>query len=179
MQIGQRLRVIHPGAFGHKPFDQLEHPIGAVDESVQHFAGVGVLGPIAALIQKPFGARSVLGRRQTEECEEITRLIVSSRLLELGFPLGIDQGGRHIRKRACRISECSMALSFHKNGPAGTETTQGAVEAACDGDEFGRDCAVEIRSAEPCGALERTVLVEDDALPNQCGPRQEIREAGI
>ena len=47
-----------------------------------------------------------------------------------------------------------MALSLDKNGPAGAKTAQGAVEAASDGDEFGRDCAVEIRSAEPCGALE-------------------------
>ena len=47
-----------------------------------------------------------------------------------------------------------MALSLDKNGPAGAKTAQGAVEAASDDDELGRDCAVEIRSAEPCGTLE-------------------------
>ena len=72
-----------------------------------------------------------------------------------------------------------MALRLDENGPAGAETAQGVVEAASDGDEFGRHCAVEIRSAEPCRALERTVLVEDDALADQCGPRQEVREAGV
>ena len=92
VQICQRLRVIQPGAFRHKALDQLQHPIGAVDESAQHFAGVGVLGAIAALIQKPFGPRGVLGRRQIKKGKKIARLIVSSRLLELGFPLGIDQG---------------------------------------------------------------------------------------
>ena len=118
MQIGQRLLVIEPGAFGHKALDQPEHAIGAVDESTQHFAGVGVLGAIAALVEKPFGARGVLGRRQIEKCQEIARLVVSARLLELGAPLGVDQGGRHIRKRACRISDWQHGAEPRQKRPS-------------------------------------------------------------
>ena len=46
-----------------------------------------------------------------------------------------------------------------------------------DRDQLGRRRGVEIGSAKPRGALERAVLVEDDALLDQRRPGQEVGEA--
>ena len=43
MQIGQGLAVIEPSELRHKPFDQLQHAVGAVDKAAQHLVGVGSL----------------------------------------------------------------------------------------------------------------------------------------
>src|SRR3546814_2972419 len=40
MQVGQRLGVIEPGAFGHEAFDELEQTIGAIDEAAQDLARI-------------------------------------------------------------------------------------------------------------------------------------------
>ena len=69
-----------------------------------------------------------------------------------------------------------MPLRLDKDGPAGAEPTQGVVQAAGDADQFGRHRAVEIRPPKLCRALKRAILVEDDALVDQSGPGQEIRE---
>src|SRR3546814_8698773 len=51
-----------------------------------------------------------------------------------------------------------------------------SVQTRGDRHQFGRRRRIEIGSAEARGALERTVLVEDDALVDQCRPRQEVSE---
>ena len=72
MQIGQRFLVIEPSDLGHKALDELKHAVGTIDETAQDFAGIRTFAAISPLVEKPFGARGVLGRRQIEEGEEIT-----------------------------------------------------------------------------------------------------------
>ena len=71
-----------------------------------------------------------------------------------------------------------MALRLDEDRPARAETAEGVVEPAGDGDQFGRHGAVEVGTAKARGALEAAVLVEDDALADERGPGQEVREAG-
>ena len=97
-------------------------------------------------------------------------------LLELRAALGIDQRGRRIGKVASRIAAGGMPLRLDEDRPAGAEPAQGVVEPAGDGDKFGRHALIEIGPAKPCRALERAVLVEDDALVDQSGPGQEVGE---
>jgi len=70
-----------------------------------------------------------------------------------------------------------MALRLDEDRPSRTEATEGVVESAGDGDEFGRHRGVEVGTAKPGGTLEAAVLVENDALAGERGPGQEIREA--
>ena len=45
MQIGQRLRVREPCGFRHEALDELQHPVGSVDEALENLVGVGPLRP--------------------------------------------------------------------------------------------------------------------------------------
>jgi hypothetical protein len=69
-------------------------------------------------------------------------------------------------------------LRFDENRPPRSESAEGVVDPAGDGNEFGRHCGVEVGTAKTGGALEAAVLVEDDALADERGPGQEIGETG-
>src|SRR5216683_2743897 len=69
-----------------------------------------------------------------------------------------------------------MTLRLDKDGPARAEPPQSVVQPAGDADQFRRHRGIQIRPAKPCRALKRTILVENDALVDQSGPGQEIRE---
>ena len=72
-----------------------------------------------------------------------------------------------------------MALCLDKDRPARSEPAQRVVEAAGNGNKFGWNGGIEIGSAKLRGPLKRAVLVEDDALVDQCGPWQKIRKARV
>jgi hypothetical protein len=95
-------------------------------------------------------------------------------LLELCPSLGIDQGGGYIRKGAGRIGS-RRSLCLDKNRPTGFQTPQGVVQTTGDGDELGRDRAIEIRSAKICCPLKRAILVQDDALVHKGSPWNSAR----
>ena len=99
MQVGQRLAVIEPVGLGHEAFDQREHPIGAVDETIQRGAPVGARVR-AALVEPALGARGVVGRRQPQQRQEIAALEMRAFFLELRATLGVDQVRRADREIA-------------------------------------------------------------------------------
>src|SRR5690606_36780647 len=70
------------------------------------------------------------------------------------------------------------ALRLNKDAPAGAEAAHGVVDGAGDGDQLGGDGGIQIGTAKLRGALERTVLVQDDARAEQCGPWQIVGEPG-
>ena len=177
VQVGQRLRVVEPGALRHEAFDELEHAIGAIDEAVQGFAGVGALGALAAFVEEALGAGGVFGRRQVEESQEVGRLEVNAFFLELGLALGVDQGRCGVREPALGIVEGRMTLRLDEHGPARSQPSQSIVEPPGDADQFRRHGAIEIGTAEPRRALEAAVLVEDDAFFDERRPGEEVREA--
>ena len=72
-----------------------------------------------------------------------------------------------------------MTLRLDKDRPTGFQAAQCIVETAGNGDEFGRHRAIEIRSPKFRRALKRPILVQDDALIDQCRPRQKIGETGV
>ena len=176
MEVGQRLAVIEPFGLGHEAFEKRQHPVGAVDEAFQGRAPVG--GALCAVFVEPgLGARGVVGRRQPEQGQEIAALEMRAFLLELSTPLRIDQRRNRIKKLAEGIAMRRHTLRLDEHRPAGAETAQGVVEAGGDGDEFGWSRAIEVGPAEARGALERAVLVEDDARRDERGPGQKIGEA--
>ena len=71
-----------------------------------------------------------------------------------------------------------MPLRLDKNSPTRTQPPQRVVQPAGDAYEFSRHSGIQVRSPKPCRALERAILVEDDALIDQSGPGQEIRKLG-
>ena len=176
MQVGQGLAVIEPVGLGHEAFDQREHPVGAVDEAVERRAPVGAVVS-AALIEPGFGAGGVVGRRQPEQRQEIAALEMRAFLLELRATLGVDQPGGGVGKIAERIAVGGLALRLDEDRPAGAEATQRVVEPRGDRDQLGGRRGIEIGTAESRRALERAVLVEDDAFAHERRPGQEVGEA--
>src|SRR3546814_18327566 len=71
-----------------------------------------------------------------------------------------------------------MALRLDKDRPTRSQTAERVVEAAGDPDQLCWNRAVEVRATEARGALERAILVEDDAFAGERDPGQEIRQAG-
>src|SRR5712672_3294469 len=179
VEVSQGFPIVEPGALRHKTFDELEYAVGPIDEPAENLTCISVDGAVATFVKQPFGFRRALGRRQIEKRQEIARLVMGAGLLELSSSLGIDQGGRHIRKRVRRIAARRMALRFDEYRPTGFETAQGIVQTTGDGNEFGRNRAIEVRPPELCCPLKRPILVEDDPLINKSRPRQKIRETRI
>ncbi|MCY1303224.1 hypothetical protein D9M70_529200 [compost metagenome] len=136
-------------------------------------AGLGL-----SLVEPVFGAGSLVCGRQVEEGQKIARLEMRAGFLEVRLPLGVDKSRSGVGETACRIGGGGMALRFHKDRPSGTKTAEGVVEAPGDGDEFGRHGRVKIGTTEACCALERAVLVEDDAFADESCPGQKVGEAG-
>src|SRR5713226_483879 len=69
-----------------------------------------------------------------------------------------------------------VALRLDKDGPTRAEPSQRVVQSAGDADQFRRHRGIQIRPPKPCRALKRAILVENDALVDQSGPRQKIRQ---
>src|SRR3546814_3062896 len=70
-----------------------------------------------------------------------------------------------------------MALRLDKDRPTRSQTAERVVEAAGDPDQLCWNRAVEVRATEARGALERAILVADDAFAGERDPGQEIRHA--
>ena len=82
---------------------------------------------------------------------------------EGGVTLLVDQPRRRIGKAGAGIAVGRDALGLEEQGPAAAEALEDVIEPRTDRDEFGLGGAVEVRAAVAQGALERAVLVEDDA----------------
>lgn len=104
---------------------------------------------------------------------------MSVRLFKLSSALSVDQCGRDIRKGVRRISTRKMALRLNEDCPTRSQAAQGVIQATRDGDEFSRHCAIQVRSPELRRPLERAVLVQDDPLVDQGGPRQEVGKTRV
>src|SRR5262249_9483556 len=148
MQVSQRLAVGEPGSFRHEALDELQHPVGAVDEALENLVRVDASTIDAALVEEGLCPRRLLGRRQEHEREEISTLEMRAFFLKLCCPFGVYQRRHRIGKRACRIVLRGMAARFDKDRPARAKPAKRVVEARSDADEFGRRCAVKIGPAE-------------------------------
>ena len=171
MQIGQCLGIREPGGFLDEAFDQRQDAVGAIDETFDDLTRVNGLLTGAPFVQPSLGARGVFSGRQEHETEIVRALEMAARLFELGSAFGVDQRRNGVGKRAVRIILRLVAARLDKDRPAGAEPAQGIIEPARGADEFGRRRRIEVRTAETRGALERTVLVEDDAGRDQRRPR--------
>jgi hypothetical protein len=176
MQVSEGVTVIEPIGLGHEVLDQGQHSIGVVDKRAQRPAPVCLFVRLA-LIEPGLRPCGIIGRRQPDESEIIPALEVGAFLFELRAALRIDEAGRRIRKAAVWIVVCRQTLRFDKDCPAGTQPSQGIVEPGCNGHEFSGRGGVQIGSAKAGGTLQRTVLIEDDALLDQGCPRQKVGKA--
>src|SRR5579871_1904511 len=177
MMVGQRFAVGEPGGFRYETLDELQHPVGAVDEALENLVRIDAAPIHAALVKESLGSRGFLGRRQEHEREEVSALEMRAFLFELRRPFGVHQRRNRIGKRARRIVLGRMAARFDEDRPARAEPAQRVVEATRDADEFGRRGAVEVWSPETRRALEAAIFVEDDAFGDERRPRQEVGEA--
>jgi hypothetical protein len=153
MEVGEGLGVVEPFGLGHESLDQPQHPVGAVDEPGERAAPVGAVAG-SVLIEPGFRARRVLSRRQPEQGQEIPAFEVSAFLPKLRPALGVDQSQDRIGETAFGVAIVGLTLGFDEDRPAGAQAPQGVVQAAGDGDEFGRSRRVEIGAAKARRALE-------------------------
>ena len=153
MQVGQGFAVIEPFGLGHETFDEREHTVGPVDETVEGGPPVGaVVGAI--LIEPGFGAGGIVGRRQPEQGQEIPALEMRAFFLELGPTFLIDQLGGGFGKIVERIAVGGLALRFDEDRPAGSEAAERIVEPRGRRDQFGGRRGIEVRPTEFGRALE-------------------------
>ena len=136
VQVSQGLGVIEPTAFRHEAIDELEDAVGAVNEGREGFMGIDA-GLLATLVEPEFSPRGVLGGREIQESQEVARLVMRARFLEVSLALRIDEGGGGVREAACRIGGGFVTLRFDEDRPARAETPEGVVEATGDGHQFG------------------------------------------
>src|SRR5258707_11692137 len=115
MQVGQCLRVREPSGFWYETFDELQHPVGPVDEAFENLMSVSPLVPGAALVEQRFGARGLLGRRQEQEGQVIGALEVGPLLLEWRPPLGLHQPRYRVRKFAQRVILRGITAGFDED----------------------------------------------------------------
>ena len=153
MQIGQRVGIIEPRHFRNKTFDQVQHSVGTVDKPFQQLTRI-YAGAVTAFVKPAFHARGFLRGRKPHEGEIIAALVEQPGFLKLFTALDIEERGSAVGKQACRIFGCRIALRFHEDRPAGTETTQRTVESYRSADQFGGCGAVEIGTTETGGPLE-------------------------
>ena len=136
VQVSQGLGVIEPPAFRHEAIDELEDAVCAVNEGREGFMGIDA-GLLATLVEPGLRPRGVLGRREIEKGQEVARLVMRVRFLEVGLALGIDEGGRGVGEAACRIRGGFVTLRFNEDCPTRAQKPEGVVEATGDGHQFG------------------------------------------
>ncbi len=177
VQVGEGLAIPEPRDLRQEAVEKGQETIGAVDEGAQHLAPVDA-AVLAALVEPGLEPAGPLRRRQELEGQEIGALEVRALGLELRPPLGLHQHGHAVGKGAGWIAVGRQALSLDVDRPARAQAAQGVVEAGRDRHELGSGRRVQVRSPEAGGALEGTVLVEDDAGGDQGGPGDEVGEQG-
>ena len=119
--------------------------------------------PRRARRPRPAAARAASGNTRLSKCAPS-----SSNCARRSASTRQDTGSGNA---ALGIAVRRLALRLDEDRPAGAEAAQRVVEPRGDRDQFGRRRGIEIRSAKPRRALERAVLVEDDALSDQRRPR--------
>ena len=170
MQVGQRLAVIEPLGLGHEAFDQRQHAVGPIDEAAR--------APRAnrrRLARGPHRARLRRGRRRRPAAARAASGNSGSRNARLpprtARAVRHRPGRRRHRETRSGIAVGGLALRLDEDRPARAEAAQRVVEPRGDRDQLGRRGGVEIGPAKPRRALERAVLVEDDALRRPAPPR--------
>src|ERR1700758_1348361 len=113
--LGTRLAAGEPGRFRHEALDELQHPIGAVDEAPENLVRVDASLIDAALVEEGFCPRRLLGRRQEHERQVIGALEMSPFFLELSRPFGVHQPRYRIGKRAGRIAPGRKPARFDED----------------------------------------------------------------
>src|SRR3546814_16214300 len=98
------------------------------------------------------GVGGILRCGQRTEGQETEGLELRGFYLEIGLALGVDQGGRGLGKAARRIAAGAMALRLDEYRPSRAEAAEGVIEAAGDGDEFGRHRGIQVGAAKAGGA---------------------------
>ena len=178
VQVGQRLGVAEDLGLGQDGAEHLEGAVGLGDEPLQLRVRLDLDGGrLGALVEQALGPSLVLGRRQIEERQVVPALVMGAVGAEGGVALLVDQPRRGVGEARTGILAGGHALGLEEQRPSRAEALQDVVEPRRDGDELGVRGAVEVRAAVAQRALERAVLVEHDAGPDQAGPRQVVGEA--
>ena len=92
MKVGQGRRVREPIRFRSKSFQELQDPIGAIDEAFEHLPPVMRALTLRAPLEQPrFGPPCLLNGWQKQEGEVVAGLKMRTLLFELRFTLSIHQ----------------------------------------------------------------------------------------
>ena len=126
-------------------------------------------------MRSSFASRSAGGKKTKVRWN--AALEMASRFEKGRAPFLFDNPTRRFRERAVGIVVGGTAVSFDEQCPAGAEALECVIEPGRDCNQLGLGCTVEIRPAEPCGALQAAILVEHDAGRDQARPRAENPEA--
>src|SRR6185436_1520102 len=133
--------------------------------------------PLGALVDQPLSASLAVGGWQVQEGEVIAALVVGAVGAEGGVAFLVDEPRRGVGEAGAGILVGRDALRLEEQRPAVAEALEHVVEPRGDGDELGLCRAVQVGTTVSERALERAVLVENDAGSDQTGPGQVVAQA--
>src|SRR5437660_12088410 len=79
VEIGQGLAVGKPCGLWNESFDELQHPVGAVDETIEELAGIETARVRSPLVEPALSAGYLLARREPDKGQVIRALEMRSR----------------------------------------------------------------------------------------------------
>jgi hypothetical protein len=173
VQESQCLAVIQPGNFRHHAVEQVEHAICFCHEGFKPAPPVHTVAR-RILIEHLGGAGAGFFWWQVSQREVIGALVVMAGFLESRAAFFLHQPGQRLGKLGTWIARRCAALGFDEQGPARSQAAQRVVQPCRRGDQLALRGAVQIRPTKARRALERAILVQHHARPDQPGPGQPV-----
>ena len=117
-------------------------------------------------------------RRQVQKREIVDALEIIAGIGETGHAFAVDERRADVGKATGRVDLAALAPCLGLDAPIPADATQAVVEPCDRDDELVLGRGIHVRAAIAERLLERSVMIEDDAIFDHDAPRNIILEAG-
>ena len=117
-------------------------------------------------------------RRQVQKREIVDALEVVAGIGETGHALAVDERRADVGEAAGRVDLAARAPRFRLDAPVSADAAQAVVQPCDRDDELVLRRGIHVGAAIAERLLERSVVIEDDAILDHDAPRHIVFEAG-
>ena len=179
VQVGERLGIAERLGLRQDGRKQFQRAGRLGLEILELRVRVGFQGlTFGALVEQALRPALTVGRRQVEKRQVVATLVMGAIGAEGGVAFLVDEPGGGVGEARAGILVGGHALGLEEQRPAVAEALKHIVQTRGDGDELRLGGTVEVGTTVAQRALEGAVLVEDDAGPDEAGPRQVVAQTG-